>query len=351
MDPYTKENYAALPELLLPWYRQNRRDLPWRRDREPYHVWVSEIMLQQTRVEAVIGYYNRFLQVLPDIRALAEADPEQLHKLWEGLGYYSRVRNLQKAAQQVMADHGGIFPNTHAAIRELAGVGPYTAGAIASICFELPKAAVDGNVLRILSRIMADERPIDKQSTKDAMAAALEEIYPIGSCGDFTQALMELGATVCTPRGPKCEACPVRAVCRAYAQGRAGEFPVKSPKKDKRIEQKTVLILDYGGEIALCKRPDTGLLAGLWELPNVPGHLEAGAAMAEAARMGTEPDRPDWMVERSHIFTHIRWEMRAWRILCTRKAPELVWAGPEELREKYALPTAFRQFFDIGAEK
>ena len=174
MDPYTKENYAALPELLLPWYRQNRRDLPWRRDREPYHVWVSEIMLQQTRVEAVIGYYNRFLQVLPDIRALAEADPEQLHKLWEGLGYYSRVRNLQKAAQQVMADHGGIFPNTHAAIRELAGVGPYTAGAIASICFELPKAAVDGNVLRILSRIMADERPIDKQSTKDAMAAARE---------------------------------------------------------------------------------------------------------------------------------------------------------------------------------
>lgn len=339
--------YRALPEVLLPWYRKYKRDLPWRRDREPYHVWVSEIMLQQTRVEAVIGYYERFLNTLPDIESLAKADPEQLHKLWEGLGYYSRVRNLQKAAQQVMEQHGGSFPGTHEEIRALAGIGPYTAGAIASICFELPKAAVDGNVLRILSRMLADDRPIDKESTKAAMAAALEEIYPQGSCGDFTQALMELGATVCTPKSPKCEICPASRFCRAYAEGRMTEFPVKSPKKEKRIEQKTVLILDCGGEIALCKRGDTGLLAGLWELPNLPGHMDAEAAMTEAQKMGVGPDRPEWMVERSHIFTHIRWEMRGWRILCTHKAEGLTWATSEELRDKYALPTAFRQFFEV----
>ncbi len=343
--------YRALPEVLLPWYRQNKRDLPWRQDRQPYHVWVSEIMLQQTRVEAVIGYYEHFLQALPDIQSLAEADPELLHKLWEGLGYYSRVRNLQKAAQQVMEEHKGIFPDTHAAIRKLAGIGPYTAGAIASICFELPKAAVDGNVLRILSRMLADERPIDKESTKAAMAAALEEVYPQGSCGDFTQALMELGATVCTPKSPKCQSCPAHGFCRAFAQGRMTELPVKSPKKEKRIEQKTVLILDCGGEIALCKRGETGLLAGLWELPNLPGQLDAEGAMAAAYELGAAPDRPDWMVERSHIFTHIRWEMRGWRILCTNKAPGLTWASPAELRDRYALPTAFRQFFEIPDEE
>jgi len=343
--------YQSLPELLLPWYRENKRDLPWRHDREPYHVWVSEIMLQQTRVEAVVGYYTRFLQALPDIRSLAEADPDQLHKLWEGLGYYSRVRNLQKAAQQVMQEHGGSFPRDHAAIRQLAGIGPYTAGAIASICFELPKAAVDGNVLRILSRIMADDRPIDKQSTKDSMAASLEAIYPEGICGDFTQALMELGATVCTPRSPRCESCPVKTVCRARVQDRVAELPVKSPPKAKRIEQKTVFILDCGGSIALRKRGAQGLLAGLWELPNLPGHLEAEAAMAEAARMGAAPDRPDWMVERSHIFTHIRWELRAWHIFCTQKPDSFVWASEDELREKYALPTAFRQFFDLRQEE
>lgn len=340
-------NYAALPGLLLPWYRQNRRDLPWRRDREPYHVWVSEIMLQQTRVEAVIGYYERFLNALPDIRALAEADPEILHKLWEGLGYYARVRNLQKAAQQVMERHGGSFPCTHDEIAALAGIGPYTAGAVSSICFELPKAAVDGNVLRIISRVMEDERPMDQQSSKMAIAKSLEAIYPIGECGDFTQALMELGALVCIPKSPRCEICPVQSICMAHTAGRETELPIRSPRKEKRVEQRTVFILDCGGEIALCKRPDIGLLAGLWELPNTEGHLEAEEAMVAALQMGAEPDHPDWMVERSHIFTHIRWELRAWRILCSRKSPDFTWATAEELQDKYALPTAFRQFFEV----
>ena len=339
--------YQALPGRLLPWYRANKRDLPWRRDREPYHVWISEIMLQQTRVEAVIDYYLRFLEALPDVQRLDGADPEQLHKLWEGLGYYSRVRNLQKAARQIVEEYAGAFPNAHAEIRKLAGIGPYTAGAIASICFEAPKAAVDGNVLRILSRMLADERPIDKQSTKDSMAAALEEVYPVGSCGDFTQALMELGATVCTPKSPKCESCPMQELCRAHGQGREGALPVKSPKKEKKVEQRTVLILDCGGAVALCKRPDSGLLAGLWELPNLPGHLDADGVMAEALRMGVQPDRPEWTVERSHIFTHIRWELRAWRILCGCRAEGLTWASEAELQEKYALPTAFRQFFEV----
>ena len=342
-----RDIYRSLPEALLPWYQQNKRDLPWRHDREPYHVWVSEIMLQQTRVEAVIGYYERFLHALPDIRSLAEADPELLHKLWEGLGYYSRVRNLQKAAQQVMEQHSGIFPHSHEEIRQLAGIGPYTAGAVASICFELPKAAVDGNVLRILSRILADDRPIDKESTKAAMAAALEEVYPEGSCGDFTQALMELGATVCIPKSPRCELCPARGFCRAHGAGNMTDYPVKSPKKEKRVEQKTVLILDCGGEVALCKRGETGLLAGLWELPNLPGHLDADEVMTAAQGMGVGPDRPEWVVDRNHIFTHIRWEMKGWRILCTQKAEGLTWASREELRDKYALPTAFRQFFEV----
>ena len=192
---------AALPARLVPWFAAAKRDLPWRRDREPYHVWVSEIMLQQTRVEAVVGYYDRFLKALPDIRALADAPEDQLMKLWEGLGYYSRARNLQKAARQIMERHGGTFPRDTADIRALAGIGDYTAGAIGSICFEYPTAAVDGNVLRVVSRVTGSDAPIDKPETKKKIGIDLSAVYPAGHCGDFTQSLMELGATVSAPRG------------------------------------------------------------------------------------------------------------------------------------------------------
>ena len=227
-----------LPDALLPWYREHKRDLPWRHTKEPYHIWVSEIMLQQTRVEAVKGYYARFLARLPDIESLAVCDDDELHKLWEGLGYYSRVRNLKKAARIMMAEHGGAFPRDYAAVRALPGIGDYTAGAVCSIAFSLPTPAVDGNVLRVLARLRADDAPIDLPATKKRVQQELAEIYPTDCPGEFTQALMELGATVCVPGGePKCGICPCREFCRGREMWQ--QLPVKLPKKAKRQEDRT----------------------------------------------------------------------------------------------------------------
>ena len=340
-----KHLYAQLPGLLLPWYEQNKRDLPWRRDREPYHVWLSEIMLQQTRVEAVKGYYTRFLQVLPTVEALAGADPEALHKLWEGLGYYSRVRNLQKAAVQIMTEHGGNFPSDHASIRQLAGIGDYTAGAISSICFELPTPAVDGNVLRVCSRLTADPSPIDKPQTKKALTEALAQIYPAGRCGDFTQALMELGATVCVPNGePHCQNCPLRDICLAHQQKIETTLPVKGEKKPRRQENMTVFLLRCGEAWAICKRPETGLLAGLWEFPHTDGHWALPQVLEHLSRTGVRVTDVERSVEKIHIFTHVQWNMRGWYLRCAEETPGFVWAAEAELDTQYALPTAFRMF-------
>ena len=339
------ELFAQLPLLLLPWYRQNHRDLPWRQDREPYHVWLSEIMLQQTRVEAVRGYYARFLQTMPTIEALAEADSDVLHKLWEGLGYYSRVRNLQKAARQIMADHGGSFPTEYAAIRALAGIGDYTAGAIGSICFELPTPAVDGNVLRVCSRLTADPTPIDRPQTKKALTEALTEVYPVDACGDFTQALMELGATVCVPNGaPLCGCCPLQHICQANLQGIQLTLPVKSEKKPRRQENMTVFLLRCGTKWAIGKRPETGLLAGLWEFPHLPGHLELPQVLEHLQRQGIRVTDVERSTENTHIFTHIQWNMRGWYLRCAEPAGDLLWVEEALLDAEYALPTAFRIF-------
>ena len=326
----------ALPERLLPWYEANARDLPWRRDREPYHVLLSEIMLQQTRVEAVKAYYARFLAALPTIEALAGAGEQTLLKLWEGLGYYSRVRNLQRAAQAVVARGG--FPRDAAGLLELPGVGPYTAGAVGSICFELPTPAVDGNVLRVITRLGADERPINDPALKREITDALAAVYPAGRCGDFTQALMELGATVCGPNGaPDCGCCPVRELCAA-AGGAWKRIPVRPAKKARRKELRSVLILRCGGTIALQKRPERGLLAGLWELPNRPGLLEAQEALDWAAELGVQPVELRKSLTRRHIFTHVEWELHGFEIRCRLQSPALSWQSPEEA----ALPTAFR---------
>ena len=341
-----EKQYESLPGALLPWFRENARDLPWRRDREPYHVWLSEIMLQQTRVEAVRGYYLRFLEALPTIGALAEADEGALLKLWEGLGYYSRARNLQKAARVIVSEHGGRFPADFDAIRALPGVGPYTAGAIASICFEQPRAAVDGNVLRVLSRITECGEPVDLPEVRADFTARLERVYPAGSCGAFTQSLMELGATVCTPRTPRCESCPCAAFCLAREHGTAAALPARLPKKDKRAEERTVFLLRCGDRLAIRRRPTSGLLAGLWELPNEPGALDAAVALRRAEALGVRPYELVEETRRTHIFTHIRWEMTGYLILCREESPAFVWASEEELRERYALPTAFRQFLD-----
>ena len=341
------ERLAELVRVLPNWFQENARDLPWRRDREPYHVWLSEIMLQQTRVEAVKGYYRRFLAAVPDIPALAAADPELLHKLWEGLGYYSRVRNLQKAAQLLTERHGGVFPGDYRAVRALPGIGDYTAGAICSVCFDLPTPAVDGNVLRVVTRLTADGRCTDEPAVKAAIREALAAVYPAAGAGVLTQALMELGATVCVPNGePHCALCPAAAFCAAREAGTWQRYPVRAEKRPRRKERRTVLVLDCGGALALRKRKPSGLLAGLWEFPNVPGFLEAQEALDLAAAWGLRPRSVEKMVERTHIFTHVQWELRCWYLSCAERADGFSWADENDLDTVYALPTAFRMFRD-----
>ncbi len=338
------EALNLLPGVLLPWYREAKRDLPWRKDREPYHVWLSEIMLQQTRVEAVRGYYARFLDALPTIKSLAFCDDDALHKLWEGLGYYSRVRNLKKAAGHIMDEHGGHFPTDYAAIRALPGIGDYTAGAICSICFDAPTPAVDGNVMRVISRITEDATPIDLPARKIAVRDALAAVYP-PAAGEFTQALMELGATLCGPNWkPRCAECPCRSFCRGAQNGTAEQLPVKLPKKEKKVEERTVFILSCGDRYALEKRTNSGLLAGLWQFPNVSGNLETARALAQAEEWGLRPRDIRKQIERKHIFTHIRWEMRGIFLEVSEEGGGFVWMDEAQIESQAALPTAFRQF-------
>ena len=335
-----------LPDALLPWYSAVKRDLPWRCDKAPYHVWVSEIMLQQTRVEAVKGYYTRFLTALPTVEDLANCDDDALHKLWEGLGYYSRVRNLKKAAQQIVSLYGGIFPGEYEKILALPGIGEYTAGAICSICFDLPTPAVDGNVLRVISRITDDATPIDLPAQKKAVNLALAQIYP-ENAGDFTQALMELGATVCGPnRKPDCENCPCRDFCLGNLRGTAESLPVKAPKKQRREENLTVFILSCDGKYALEKRPDAGLLAGLWQFPNIVGHFDTQESLKKAETLGIPVKDILRQTDKKHIFTHIQWNMRGIYIEVSKAAGDYVWLTPEQIEKESALPTAFRQFWE-----
>ncbi len=338
------EIFAKLPEVLLPWYYQNRRDLPWRQDTDPYHIWISEIMLQQTRVEAVKGYYARFLQALPTVAHLANCDDAQLHKLWEGLGYYSRVRNLKKAAQQIMNSYNGIFPGEYSQVLALPGIGEYTAGAICSIAFAQPTPAVDGNVLRVISRITDDDTPIDLPAYKKTVREQLTHVYPAGA-GDFTQALMELGATVCGPnRRPDCENCPCKAFCKGFRQKTADQLPVKLPKRGRKIEEKTVFILSCNGKYAVQKREERGLLADLWQFPNVPGKLEAQHILEQVEGFGLKPREIYMQVERKHIFTHIQWDMCGAYIEVAECAGDFLWRTRAQIDGEIALPTAFRLF-------
>jgi len=333
----------TLPALVTEWYRQNRRDLPWRKSREPYPVWLSEIMLQQTRVETVKPYYERFLAELPTIGALAAASEEQLYKLWEGLGYYSRARSLQKAAGVIMREYGGVFPREHEKIIKLPGIGPYTAGAVASICFDAPVPAVDGNVLRVVARLEEITEDVSSPAVKREIGAALARIYPGSDCGDFTQGLMELGATVCLPgTGPVCEKCPVKGICRAFKNGTADKIPSKRPQKTRKREEITVLVLVCGGRRAIRKRGEKGLLAGLWEYPNLAGRLTPQKAMSLAADWGAKPEKIAKSAEKTHVFTHLEWRMRFYLIPCGEQPAPFLWADGRELREIYAIPAAFQ---------
>lgn len=335
-----------LPRRLLSWYDKNARPLPWRRDTNPYHVWISEIMLQQTGVEIVKAYYARFLEAFPTIAALAGGDEEKGLKLWEGLGYYSRARNLMKAARLIVREYGGRFPDTYEEILRLPGIGPYTAGAISSICFNLPVPAVDGNVVRVISRIAGIEEEIT-ESIKKRMSASLKMVYPADRRGDFTQSLMELGAVICIPNGvPKCPQCPVADVCAANKDGIAPSLPVKRQKPAKKQQKLTVLLLSYGGSIALRRRGSGGLLSGLWELPNAPGLLGENEAVALASEWGVQPVSLTKSLRRSHTFTHIRWDMLCYVIECTVQPPAFTWVNREQLSDEYMLPTAFKKLVD-----
>lgn len=334
-----KETLEKLPVPLLEWYRENARVLPWRSDPTPYHVWVSEIMLQQTRVAAVLEYYRRFLEALPTVTDLAECPEEELMKLWQGLGYYSRARNLQKAAKVIVSDYGGVFPPDYEAIRALPGVGDYTAGAISSIAFGLPAPAVDGNVLRVVSRITADPSDVTRPETRRTVTGALKEVMPLNCPGDFNQALMELGATVCLPNGaPLCEKCPAADLCAAHRTGTELEFPVKPLKKARRVEERTVYLIFREGKVAIRKRPDKGLLAGLWEYPNEPAPWPCPVA-----------GEVSFGCTGKHIFTHIEWRMTAYMVETEREdlPAGWAWAGWLELQRGYALPSAFQSFSHI----
>ncbi|MEE5992772.1 MAG: A/G-specific adenine glycosylase [Oscillospiraceae bacterium] len=339
-----REIPSKMPDALLQWYYPNHRDLPWRHDANPYHVWVSEIMLQQTRVEAVKGYYARFLEALPDISALANCDDDKLMKLWEGLGYYSRVRNLKKSAQTIMNDYNGIFPQTYDEIRKLSGIGDYTAGAICSICFGLPVPAVDGNVLRVMARVQEDFRNILDNDFKKDITKQLEKVYPsVKDCGNLTQAMIEIGATVCVPNGmPHCEECPLNSFCMAHQNGSVALLPVREKKVKRKFEHKTVFVLQCGDRIAIQKRPSKGLLAGLWELPNVENFLTPEQAIQQCSEWNVKPKELLKIVSRRHVFTHITWEMQGIFLECAEPDSRFVWAEPSELESVYSLPTAFR---------
>lgn len=337
--------------LLADWYRASERKLPWRESPTPYHVWLSEIMLQQTRIEAVIPYYERFTRELPDVAALAHVDDEKLMKLWEGLGYYSRARNLKKAAITITEEYGGELPQTAKELRKLAGIGPYTAGAVASIAYGLPEPAVDGNVLRVVSRLLADPSDIMLTPTRERVTKQLRETYPEAGeeCRVMTQAWMELGERVCIPNGtPKCEECPVRALCLAHEVGAEEEYPVRSAKKPRRIEQKTVLLLFCGDRFAVRRRPESGLLAGLWEFPSLDGTVGEEEVRAYLRSIGLEAGMVVPTAPAKHIFTHIEWHMSGFVAdIPTVGESGLTWVTAREWRQEYAAPTAYRAFTQL----
>ena len=339
------QQLQAIVPLLLDWYNKNKRSLPWRKTRDPYAIWVSEIMLQQTRVTAALPYYTRFLQTLPTISHLANAEESVLLKLWEGLGYYSRVRNMQKAAKEICMKHGGIFPSKYDNILALPGIGEYTAGAIASIAFEQCIAAVDGNVLRVISRILNSFDDISQSKCKKNLKNTLEAIYPEDRAGDFTQSLMELGALICLPgKAVQCNNCPLSEICLAKQCNTAEQLPVKAEKKAKKLQKKTVLILSYNDQYALSKREEKGVLHGFYIFPMIDGHIKQCDLKAILANMGIQPKSIEKWLSNRHIFTHIIWEMDSFLIRCKFSTDNFMWKTKNEIKEEISIPSAFQPF-------
>lgn len=356
---------ARAAELLVAWYRQEGRELPWRKDREAYRIWISEIMLQQTRIEAVRPYYARFMEELPDMNSLACVPEERLLKLWEGLGYYSRARNLQKCARQVMEEYGGRLPSDYDKLVKLPGIGPYTAGAIASIAYGQAVPAVDGNVLRVLARLLADREDIGQPAAKKKAWKLLAAAMPQDCPGEFNEGIMELGETVCLPGGrPLCEKCPLEALCEAHRQGIEEELPVKAAAGPRRREERTVLLLwredGTGRRTAIRRRPAKGLLAGMYEFPSLDGFVGEEGVRKYLDGLGLVPLRIEEAGRARHVFSHVEWEMEGYLVQLAPagggenmpeeykadKAEEadFLYVDSEQMKESYALPSAFRAY-------
>ena len=323
-------------DALLNWYDQSKRTLPWRGAGDAYAVLVSEIMLQQTRAAAVIPYYGRFMGSLPTVESLASCDEERLLKLWEGLGYYSRAKNLKKCAQAVVRDHGGVFPQTVAELKRLPGIGPYTAGAIASIAFHEPEPAVDGNVLRVMARLYEDGGNVTDQRVRDRWTEFLRGRMGERP-GDLNQAFMDLGSLICLPKAPLCEDCPLAAFCGAKAHGTQADYPNRGEKKRKRQEELTVFAVESGDSFLIRRRSESGLLSGLYELPNRPGHLSQEEIGQVLTDLGVRPLGAWEIVSRKHIFTHVIWHMQVVRLRAERAdVPGYSWyTGAEPLPEAF----------------
>lgn len=342
----------ALVEPLLNWYDRSHRILPWRECPTPYRVWISEIMLQQTRVEAVRPYYERFLHALPDIAHLAQVPEDELLKLWEGLGYYNRARNLKKAAVMIREAYGGKMPGQYEELLKLPGIGSYTAGAIASIAFGQPVPAVDGNVLRILARVSADDSDIMDQKVRKNVEERLRDVMPKERAGDLNQAMMELGAVVCIPNGmPKCGECPWKGLCRAKAEGAVLEYPKKTPKKARTVEEKTILVIQDENQTALRKRPEKGLLAGMYEFPSLQGHREEKEVLSYLNDLGYKVIHIRRLEDSRHIFTHREWHMIGYAIRVDELerpshggGENFLFAESGETEKRYPIPSAFSAY-------
>lgn len=330
-EEWTEEEVTSFQDAFLTWYQREKRNLPWRYNHDPYRIWISEIMLQQTRVDTVIDYFYRFMEQFPTIQDLANAPEDKLLKVWEGLGYYSRARNIQAAAKQIMEEFNGVFPSTVDEIRSLKGIGPYTAGAISSIAFEIPEPAIDGNVMRVVSRLFCIEADIAKASSRRPFDEAMRKIISKDQPGDFNQAMMDLGSSICTPTSPQCESCPIQSYCQAYRENRQTDFPVKSKKlKPKDVYYVAGIIENKHQELFLQQRPETGLLANMWLFPLE----EITAARFKELQEQYDPsawdlfssslvaeDSPDFFPEQAvvwqkkvlgevkHVFSHLRWHI------------------------------------------
>ena len=352
---------AKIVEPLIEWYEENHRILPWRASKNPYYIWISEIMLQQTRVDTVIPYYERFLRRFPDVAALAAAPEQELLKMWEGLGYYNRVRNMQKAAVQIVELYNGQMPQDYEQIKGLSGIGNYTAGAISSFAFGIPKPAVDGNVLRVISRFHASYEDIMKASTRKNIEEEIERVIPENAASDFNQGLIELGAIVCVPNGePKCDICPIAKLCKANQKSVQMELPVKKKAKDRRIEKRTILIIKDEEKIAIQKRPEKGLLAGLYEFPNLEGYLTRKQLIEYTKSIGMMPVRIKKLENAKHIFSHVEWHMTGYAISLeeTENMDQegLLFVDVKETEEHYPIPAAFAAYAEylnisLGQEK